>query len=78
MTFEEWLKEHSKAHAGRIGNPASDLRSCWNAAMATAEAICEEKIERDAEYQGGFGGYGAYKGDKTGPECAAEIRLHLA
>jgi hypothetical protein len=37
-------------------------------------ALCEQKVERPADYQGRFGGYGNFMGDKTGPECAAEIR----
>jgi hypothetical protein len=40
----------------------------------TCAALCEQKVERPADYQGRFGGYGNFMGDKTGPECAAEIR----
>ena len=36
--------------------------------------LCEQNIERPSDYQGRFGGYGKFMGDKTGPECAAEIR----
>lgn len=40
--------------------------------------ICEQKIERPADYQGRFGGYGNFMGDKTGLECAIEIRARGA
>ena len=35
--------------------------------------ICKQKVKRDAEYGGRFGGYGDFMGDMTGPECAAAI-----
>ena len=35
--------------------------------------ICRRKIAREAGYGGRFEGYGAFMGDKTGPECAAAI-----
>lgn len=36
--------------------------------------ICELKVDRDPEYGGRFGGYGPWKGWRTGEECAAVIR----
>ncbi len=40
--------------------------------------LCEQKVRRDAEYGGRWGGYGDFDGDKTGPECAIEIRALVA
>lgn len=50
------------------------FRDGWNAALDEAAKACEATVERDAEYGGRFGGYGPFKGDRTGPECAAAVR----
>ncbi len=39
-----------------------------------AAKLCEQKLMRPGGHDGRWEGYGPFQGDKTGPECAAEIR----
>lgn len=73
-TFVAWL-----AGTGRTVDRAQhDIAlEAWNAAIESAAAACGVQVDRDAEYGGRFGGYGPFKGDMTGPECAAAIRKRL-
>ena len=45
-----------------------------NTILEHCAKLCEEEVERDAEYGGRFGGYGNFMGEKTGSECAKDIR----
>jgi hypothetical protein len=42
-------------------------------ALAEAAALCRVQVRRPPGYGGQWEGYGESMGDKTGPECAAEI-----
>ena len=61
---------------GRCGKLRSHdaVVSCANSILEHCAKLCEELVERDAEYGGRFGGYGNFMGEKTGSECAKEIR----
>jgi hypothetical protein len=75
--FRDFVREDDERRhevRAKIVNSFSDARS---GAIEEAAALCEAKVERDAEYGGRFGGYGKFLGDKTGPECAAAIRALL-
>jgi hypothetical protein len=56
--------------AGEYGH----LYRAINKALELAAKECEVKVDRDGEYGGRWGGYGNFKGDMTGPECAKAIR----
>jgi hypothetical protein len=73
-TFVAWL-----ARTGRTLDPAQhDIAlEAWNAAVDAAASLCLVEVERKAGYGGSFGGYGNFKDDKTGPECASDIRSRL-
>jgi hypothetical protein len=45
--------------------------------MEECAKVCREKVDRDPEYGGRFGGYGPFKGDRTGPECAEAIEARM-
>ena len=72
LAYEAGRKDNAEtaiAEAYRCGYEAG--RKDENEACAK---MCEEKVERASDYQGRFGGYGAFMGEKTGSECADAIR----
>lgn len=74
---ERWAKYRStQAQSGYDYMPGDEhiFADAWNMALEEAAKACEQKVERDAEYGGRFGGYGNFMGDKTGPECATAVR----
>lgn len=42
--------------------------------MEAAAKICEQQVQRPAGYGGRWEGYGSFMEDKTGTECARDIR----
>ena len=65
-----------------LGEPTREeldvfLRTWQRAMQAEREAcakVCEELLERPSGYQGTWEGYGKFKTQMTGQECAAAIR----
>ena len=45
-----------------------------DATLEECARICKEVVNRPAGYNGQWEGYGASMGDKTGTECAIDIR----
>ena len=82
MNFDAWMKkELALVYAGRntiFKDVYDGMVMAWDEAVMRAMEVCREKVERDAEYQGRFGGYGNFMGDRTGPECANEITQLLS
>ena len=67
-------------HAGLrvVGYTADQLRETVAAAVArereACAKVCEELLERPSGYQGTWEGYGKFKTQMTGQECAAAIQ----
>ena len=70
--FNNWVINSSAL--SDLDTPKMAAFKAWNASrkqtLIEAASLCEAKIQREADY----GGHGNFMDDKTGSECAKEIR----
>ena len=71
MKMPEYL---NAAYEGDDLYTGDQLRAAILAEREACAKVCEELLERPSGYQGQWEGYGKFKTQMTGQECAAAIR----
>lgn len=73
LTSEEVMRIHYETERCWVTGFDDFAAAIEREVLLRAAELCQQKIERDAEYGGRFGGYGNFMGEKTGGECAREL-----